>query len=718
MGLFGKLLPSSPPAGFGGGGGRSSSSTNNEDPWIPVAIEFATNSQDDELLNDEQQHHHQDFNDSFFSNSTGSAGGLAAGAGVAEGGGGGGGSALAGAGGIAIMTGRGINSREISPPQPGMMNSTTMMPTRRVHDMVGTGINSRLSYTAAAAAQQSQSPLQKQYHNQQQYQQHQHQQRYHQEQYSQEQQYHHEHQQEPSQAQQARTDMSIPTTNPFLIDDVDGNNNNTNSKINNKINTKKKNPFNIEYDSSSSDDVDRGEQRSKMDTKKNKQRGNVESSSAGVSSSAERGGGGDEGIVGLQQFEDSMRQMEEKLKSIDSSKFIQFDHHTSTEDDDDDDDSSLETSSSGDNHRMDAKNISQTQKKSKPVAGGAKSLMKMFGKKKEKMRLRRQQQQQQEQVPRQYHRPVVDSDYSSSDNDDDDANSHISGQEEYYNSSKNVPNLHNNKSMVGGGGSSSGGIGVPNGKGSQLTPSQLEDELYRYKLETLNLTDACRDLLEQLEEVEGRLGTVQAQATFRIHALEAELQDNTLGLKSLVKMTSTEMDGRLEALRAVSKTMAVQAARLKERDAELTQLEQRVRKSQRDIQRLKRENKKVMDEKMYLKSRLDDLNQSKYQLEEDMKQLANENTARVAEFSAEEQLKIDDTKNKLHDALEELEYVKSELECKDRELIELVSAVEEKDGEVLKMMQELDIKGECRQFDERVPGINEDDCGIDCEMCV
>ena len=78
-----------------------------------------------------------------------------------------------------------------------------------------------------------------------------------------------------------------------------------------------------------------------------------------------------------------------------------------------------------------------------------------------------------------------------------------------------------------------------------------------------------------------------------------------------------------------------------------------------------------------------------------MKLLAMENSARAVALSAEEQSKIEEMEKKLHDTLEHLEYVKSELECKDRELIELVANVEEKDGEVLKMRQELDIKGEC-----------------------
>ena len=634
MGLFGKLLPTSPGRiGIGGAaaGGRSSNTQEGGDYWIPSAIEFASHSQDDEEeLNQpqqQQQQQHQDgggFYDSFLSNSTGSgiaeySGAAVVPAATSTGGGGGGigsgrggSSSGAGSGGFGTMTGRGINSREISPPHPSLMTNTTdAMPTRRAHDMVGTGINSRLS--AANATQQQ--PAQQQYYQQQQ-QQYQQQNHYEQQQqYQQQQQYYYQQQEQQQQHQQQHTPS---TTNPFLNDDDDGN------------------------------------------------------SSPGLN--------------------ESMKLMEEKLKSIDNSKFMHFDHNYTTTDDDDDDDIdgdgfTSESKSSGGGGVDNA--MTKKKKKSK---SGATGLIKMFGKKKEKMRLRRQQQlqeQQQKQSQPRNHRPIVDSDYSSS--EENDVNSHISGEEDYHNS-ENVRRSSKTAQNPSYGG---GGIGVPNGNGSQLTTAQLEDELYRYKLETLNLTDACRDLLEQLDEVEGRLGTVQAQATFRIHALEAELQDNTLGLKSLVKMTSTEMDGRLEALRAVSKTMSVQAARLKERDGELVLLEQRLRKAQREVRRLKRQNKKVMDEKTYLKTRLDELNQSKYQLEEDMQALVTENEVKAVAMSAEEQSKMEDILKELEEKLDQLENVKSELECKDRELIELVAHVEEKDGEVMKMRQELDTKGEC-----------------------
>jgi len=123
---------------------------------------------------------------------------------------------------------------------------------------------------------------------------------------------------------------------------------------------------------------------------------------------------------------------------------------------------------------------------------------------------------------------------------DEEGDSYISGEydEEFDNEYGLPPQKNNHNHTLA--------IGVPNPKGGKLTIPQLEDQLYLYKLETLNLTDACRELSDQLEETEEKLESIQAQATFRIHALEAELQDGNVGLKSLVKMTSTEMDGRLD----------------------------------------------------------------------------------------------------------------------------------------------------------------------------
>ena len=232
-----------------------------------------------------------------------------------------------------------------------------------------------------------------------------------------------------------------------------------------------------------------------------------------------------------------------------------------------------------------------------------------------------------------------------------------------------------------------------------MTPAKLEDELYLYKLETLNLTDACRELTMQLEEVESRLGSVQAKATFRIHALEAELQDGNLGLKSLVKMTSTEMDGRLEALRALGKTATIQAAKLRERDHELIAMEGRLRRIRRDVKVLRRENKKVCEERAYLRDRLEELDALRYRLEEDLKSLAMENGSifereEAAKTLAQREVAINGLRVELEDALEKVGRMAALLEGKDGELMELRHSAEEKEGEILELREELDRKGE------------------------
>ena len=238
---------------------------------------------------------------------------------------------------------------------------------------------------------------------------------------------------------------------------------------------------------------------------------------------------------------------------------------------------------------------------------------------------------------------------------------------------------------------------MPYGDGRlMMTPARLEDELYLYKLETLNLTDACRDLSQQLEEVESRLGSVQAAATFRIHALEAELQDGNLGLRSLVRVTSTEMDGRLEALRALGRTATVQAARLRERDRELVSMEGRLRRTRRDVRNLRRENRKVCDERAYLRGRLEDLDALRYRLQEDLKSLAAENAGDEADARklAEREAEIEGVRGELDDALERVGRTMDQLEGKDREMSELRDLAEETEAEILELREELDRKGE------------------------
>jgi hypothetical protein len=239
-------------------------------------------------------------------------------------------------------------------------------------------------------------------------------------------------------------------------------------------------------------------------------------------------------------------------------------------------------------------------------------------------------------------------------------------------------------------------IGVPNEQGGQFTHRQLEDELYLYKLETLNLTDACRELAEQLDEAERKLESVQAQATFRIHALEAELQDGHVGMKSLVKMTSTEMDGRLEALRALGKTASLQAEKIKERDMELNLMDGKLRKTLRDIKVYKRENKKIKDEKVYLKQRLGELEEVRDNLEGSLAKLTAEAHNTTRELSREDIEKMDTMKNKLNDTLEQVGYLKSQVEYKDKELEELREKSAQMEAEIEQVRDDLALKGECR----------------------
>lgn len=79
------------------------------------------------------------------------------------------------------------------------------------------------------------------------------------------------------------------------------------------------------------------------------------------------------------------------------------------------------------------------------------------------------------------------------------------------------------------------------------------------------------------------------------------------------------MDGRLDALRALGKTALIQSSKLKERDGELILVEQKLRRTRRDIKGLKRENKKVGEERTYLKKRLEELEACRVGLEDDLK---------------------------------------------------------------------------------------------------
>lgn len=358
-------------------------------------------------------------------------------------------------------------------------------------------------------------------------------------------------------------------------------------------------------------------------------------------------------------IDDIMQDCEEKMKNWDQTKFMEF-----GDSDDDNSKSMLSGIEEENNRRGGAKGKKLSSFSAKTGGKSSAATDQKYN----------------------YHRPAIDSDYDSESDGDEDG-SYISGEydEEFDNAQGHA---------AVGTASPNAPIGVPNGKGSQLTHRQLEDELYLYKLETLNLTDACRELAEQLDEAERKLESVQAQATFRIHALEAELQDGHVGMKSLVKMTSTEMDGRLEALRALGKTASIQAEKIKERDMELNRMDGKLRKTLRDIKSFKRENKKIKDEKVYLKQRLEDLEQVRDGLEGSLAKLTAEAHNNSRELSQKELEKMKAIKSKLNDTLEQVGYLKSQIEHKDEELEELRERCAQKEAEIEQVRDDLALKGE------------------------
>eukprot|EP00956_Cyclotella_meneghiniana_P031855 scaffold85280_cov72-Cyclotella_meneghiniana.AAC.2 len=345
-------------------------------------------------------------------------------------------------------------------------------------------------------------------------------------------------------------------------------------------------------------------------------------------------------------IDDIMQEYENKMKNLDQNKFTSF---GDSEDDDDSVLSGIEEEHLNDRRKMPAK---------------GKSIKKIFGMKGNA--------QKNDMPPQSF-------DYHK-DFDNVDTGSNISGEyDAEFDNAEGMADMP---------------IGVPNEQGGKFTHRQLEDELYLYKLETLNLTDACRELAEQLDEAERKLESVQAQATFRIHALEAELQDGHVGMKSLVKVTSTEMDGRLEALRALGKTASIQAEKIKERDMELNRMDGKLRKTLRDIKAFKRENKKIKDEKTYLKNRLGELEEVRDLLEGSLAKLTAEAHNSDRELSREEAKKMEAIKDKLNDTLEQVGYLKSQLEHKDKELEELKSVSAQKEAELQSVRDNLTLKGE------------------------
>ena len=165
-------------------------------------------------------------------------------------------------------------------------------------------------------------------------------------------------------------------------------------------------------------------------------------------------------------------------------------------------------------------------------------------------------------------------------------------------------------------------------------------------------------------------------------------------MKSLVKMTSTEMDGRLEALRALGKTASIQAEKIKERDMELNRMDGKLRKTLRDIKSFKRENKKIKDEKVYLKQRLEDLEQVRDGLEGSLAKLTAEAHNNSRELSQKELEKMKAIKSKLNDTLEQVGYLKSQIEHKDEELEELRERCAQKEAEIEQVRDDLALKGE------------------------
>ncbi len=455
------------------------------------------------------------------------------------------------------------------------------------------------------------------------------------------------------------SNLEASLSSAFLLDGVDGRNNknnNTNSRRPPpppppppaKGGARPKNPFDtLEYDSSSEEG----------DVKK-------------PSSSSRRH---NEAMKSSKSFEADMKQYEEKLNSIDSSNFIQFNNKNNDDDDDGSSNSSSPLSGIEEGSGEATGNNVRRGKQKKQQRSSSKKIKGLFGRKSSKSSSKSQQ--------RQYEH-------------DEEGDSYISGEydEEFDNeygmpTSNTTPRNNNNNQ------NNTLAIGVPNPKGGKLTIGQLEDQLYLYKLETLNLTDACRELADQLEETEEKLESVQAQATFRIHALEAELQDGNVGLKSLVKMTSTEMDGRLDALRALGKTATIQADKLKRREHELQNVEQQLRRTRRDIKSLKRENTKVLEEKNYLKERLNEVEGLRGELEERLDGLRADQAGSVQRVAEEGKAKLDVCLKKLNDAVEEMELLNSQIDLKDKEIGELMEQLREKDGEIDQMKESLEMKG-------------------------
>jgi len=154
-------------------------------------------------------------------------------------------------------------------------------------------------------------------------------------------------------------------------------------------------------------------------------------------------------------IDEIMQDYERKMKGLDETKFITF----GVDSDEDDILSGIEEENSS--NPNDVRKI--------PAKGM--SVKNLFGKK--------------EGTEKTNSIPLLSLDYGEH-FDNTDVRSHISGEyDAEFDNAKGMAELP---------------LGVPNEHGGQYTHRQLEDELYLYKLETLNLTDACRELAEQLDE--------------------------------------------------------------------------------------------------------------------------------------------------------------------------------------------------------------------------
>lgn len=122
-------------------------------------------------------------------------------------------------------------------------------------------------------------------------------------------------------------------------------------------------------------------------------------------------------------------------------------------------------------------------------------------------------------------------------------------------------------------------------------------------------------------------------------------------------------------------------------------VEQQLRRTRRDIKSLKRENTKVLEEKNYLKERLNEVEMLRGELEERLNGLRADQADSVQKVAEEGEAKLGICVKKLNDAVEEMVSLNSQIELKDKEIGELMERVREKDGEIDQMKESLEMKG-------------------------